>query len=111
MNCIIGGVERVINQVDTYVEYRGGASKVNHMSTGEILDASRADRLLKKESQKELMRNIHSVLNGAAEDVIITEPIFANDDLRDNHEDPHLLAKKAEESYARQAQLIASDFA
>lgn len=46
MRVIIGGVERKINQVDTYVEYMGG--KVNHKTAEEIFTESRAGKLFDK---------------------------------------------------------------
>lgn len=45
---IIGGVERIINQVDTYDEYYG----TNGMNADEIFANSRADRAYMKELQK-----------------------------------------------------------
>lgn len=47
----IGGVERVINQVDTFVEYSGG--DVSGMTATEIFYGARADRLSKKVLQME----------------------------------------------------------
>ena len=53
MYAIIGGVERQINQVDTFVEYKGG-SEITNMTATEIFYGARADRLSKKVLQMEV---------------------------------------------------------
>jgi hypothetical protein len=53
MKVIVGGVERVISQVDTFVMYGGKVETV-----GQVLEDSRADRLMKKEFQKKTVYNL-----------------------------------------------------
>jgi hypothetical protein len=53
MKVIVGGVERVISQVDTFVMYGGKVETV-----GQVLEDSRADRLMKKEFQKKTVHNL-----------------------------------------------------
>jgi hypothetical protein len=60
MREFVGGVERRICQVETYVMYGGG----NDETVGEILINSRADRLMKKEFQKDTVSNLISVSKG-----------------------------------------------
>ena len=45
MYIIIGGVERQVNQIETYAEYMGGKDKLANKTADEIFHESRANKL------------------------------------------------------------------
>lgn len=104
MNIIIGGVERNISQVETYCEYHGGTEG---MTVEEILDESRADRLLNKIVQKKLNSDINKILGGAkyAEFVDVK---YASEQLLNETQGAYEMAKEIEKQYAKQAKHISS---
>ncbi len=58
---IIAGVERIINQVDTYNEY----NNTLNMTADEIFTNSRADRAYYKELQKSVHKKIQEFIGGS----------------------------------------------
>lgn len=64
-------MNRVREQVETFVAY-GGYEK--NMSVGEILDKSRADRLIKKELEKCTSGIISDMIDGKLDNKIVTLP-------------------------------------
>lgn len=64
-------MERVREQVDTFVAY-GGYQK--GMNVGQILDGSRADRLILKELEKNTSGIISDLTSGKAKNTIISLP-------------------------------------
>jgi hypothetical protein len=93
MKVIVGGVERDISQVKTFVMYGGKVETV-----GQVLADSRADRLMKKEFQKQTVSNILSLSEGSYQSL----PDLAR-------VDPEILASKVD--VVRKAKKIEKKFA
>lgn len=99
MLVIIGGVERVINQVDTFVEYSGG--EVANMTASDIFYNSRADRLSKKIYQMEMDKIAITIARGVQ---FVKLPKLLNKDI-DKFEGVTNVdkARNAEHYYAKKA--------
>lgn len=101
MRIIIGGVERKINQVDTYVEYMGG--NVGNKTAEEIFTESRAGKLFDKVLQLRMDDTAIAVARGQS--VVlqpISRPAISSFDGKTNVEK----AKNAEMFYANEAAKI-----
>jgi len=99
MNCIIGGVERNINQVQTYIEYSGGVNQ----NVGEILEGARADRLVRKVQQIVGSKQIAEIASGDRDIAEIPEVETPDELLGIYGGDAVKMAIEIEQSYANQA--------
>jgi len=104
MLIVIGGVERNINQVDTFVEYKGGESAVRNMTATDIFYGARADKLSKKVLQLEV-ENLAIALSKGND--YIELPKMPNRDIESFEGNDNIdKARNAEHYYARKAAKI-----
>lgn len=101
---MIGGVERKINQVNTYVEYNGG--NVLGQTADEIFYGARADKLLDKVIQLTMDKIAIDVANGLPVELpTINKPVISSFSGDNNVE----RARNAEIFYANEAARISND--
>lgn len=103
---IIGGVPRKVKQVKITKKYK----KIkDDMDVGTILNVSRADRLLKKESQKYITGVINDLALQTSKNKFIELPNidWKSESFKDTH-NAYKTAKKIEKYYAEQASYISS---
>lgn len=106
MNIIIGGVERKISQVETYAQYE----TINDNDTvGDILDKSRADRLLNKIVEKRMLNDINLILGGK-NTADIPEVKYGSKKILGQIKGAYEIAKDIEKAYAIQAREINESF-
>ena len=97
MYTIIGGEERYIGQVESFIEYKGGSA--NGMTASEIFYGARANKLFDKILQIEVDKAAISLADGNA---IELSPID-HPDVEKFSGNSAEKAKKLEEFYADQA--------
>jgi hypothetical protein len=101
MNYTIGGVERIIAQVDTYADY----NNTDNMTAQEIFDNSRADKAFLKELQKSTIAKIVEFSGGVSVNLPTVKFLHACDILSGGTEIEK--ARKLEEHYTQESIEIA----
>jgi hypothetical protein len=107
MDIIIGGVNRRIDQVDTYLEYielNGGDS------VGEILTKSRADRLVRKVQQNVGSKQMVEIATGEADFIEVPEVDYPEDVMELRGGDAVDMARELEYSFAQQASAMYENY-
>jgi len=99
MYIVVGGVEREISQVDTYIEYNGGDGQ----TADEIFYGARANKLLDKVLQLTMDKIAIDVANGEAVELpTVSRPTISSFEGGSNVE----RARNAEVFYANEAARI-----
>ena len=99
MKVIIGGVERKINQVSTYCK----ENDIKDKSVGDVLEASRSDRLLKKIYHKSIFHDIIGIASSDRDFVHVPSITLYNPKHLDKKTNVKQEAKRIEHEYAIQA--------
>jgi len=100
MHIVIGGVERNVSQVDTFCLYGSHEG----LTTGEILEKSRSERLSKKILQKKISEKVIKMSTGQIQFMEVpTLTLIDPKELTDKSVDK---AREIELSYAMQARDI-----
>lgn len=107
MKLVIGGVERKINQVNTYCK----ENDIKDKTVGDVLEASRSDRLLKKIYHKSVFHDIVGIAHSNRDFVHIPTIKLYDPNSLDKKTNVKQEAKKIEHEYAMQARdLLANRF-
>lgn len=102
MHIVIGGIERNVSQVDTFCMY----GSAENLTTGQIIEMSRSERLSKKILEKKIAEKVIKVSTGELDFVEI--PVLNLFDPAELTEKSVDKAREIELSYAMQARDIAS---
>ncbi len=106
MNIIIGGVERQISQVATYMQYQGGSDNIKGKTVRQILDESRADRLLEKEKQKRFIKESKMLIGGSDKIIEVIDVNYPSDKILNKTDSAFQIATEIEKNYAQQAKMM-----